>query len=645
VLNGFSSQCGSFISAWLSNINTKCCAFLPRFPRRQASQRAISTAFFVTKLSRYFLFVFLINQIAFQLCLAAATIERINISRNNEKLFMLVDSNWPIQYEFDTKKNGRTIAWTLKGADYYKALTDYFTAFDIDSLLDCMDNLVIVPLDDKAARFEADLGPGLTASVFESQAPNGSYRMVMQVNASAGTAPCFRPPIPAALVAEAGLFDAPTAPASKDIAVTSTPSLAAAATALAVPTHELTAEEIVKAEEQRRKKQMETAKANRRLIGLATDAEVQEHFEKEMAASRYLLSAELLFDKLNYSKKGGIKGVNWLQKYGDSEIRQFSLGIANELARFPYHLSLNSYTQYVKDGVRVDQRKVVINRARVGFRLNPAFTINAGIMYEPNNSDSSSDLGALPFLEKGLSTYLSAGYNPGVLLSYHGSSFSFDVGGFGQRSEMPDTSKSTSIRLAYSVRTDITNITTFDFAYSKAKLVDDQLVIAATPEANLILPLMYLGSQTNIDSMTRSGLGVIWIYHGFNYAAHTAQINLDTPNTGITQFSSKNLWFTWFSGDDHRRLHGAKFLPLRSKKSLNEIDWKSWEMGFRYSSLEDNTEEHLITKTLVLNWYVNQFVTIKNDYIFATQVASPNDPGRPIDNDADLFLTRLQISW
>lgn len=585
---------------------------------------------------------------------AATTIEQVNLSRDQNALRMLIDSNAPIQYQFDTKKKGAAISWSLKGADYYQALTDYFTVFDVDSLVNCLDNLVIVPVSKTAARFEADLGPGLMASVEESKAPNGSYRLIMKVSARKGAAPCFSRPIPAALVAAEGLFDAPAAASdSRSQSVTVTPVLPQAQAALpvpeaemaATPEHELTAEEIVKAQQQQRLQQLEAQKKQRRIVGMASDTELQEHFEKEISASSYVVNADILWDKLNYSNKGGVKGINWLQKYGDSELREIDAGISNPLARFPYHLSMQSYTQYIKDGVRVDERKAVLNRAWVGYRLSPTLSLKAGIMYEPYSGDSTSDLAALPFMERGLSTYLGPQYNPGVLLSYHGSFWGLDIGGFGQRSETPDTSQSSTIRLSYRAPISVSNIASFEVSFSKAKLVDDTLAIAATPEVNLILPTMYSAYQSQVDSVTRNSLAATWIFHGLNYSAQVAQLKLDTPNPGISDLSAKNLWFTWFSGETPRRRQGSKWLPLRSQKSLSEVDWKSWELGFRYSALEDNTEEHLITKTLVLNWYVNKFVTIKNDYIFATQVASPNNPAVPIDNDADLFVTRVQVSW
>jgi len=582
----------------------------------------------------------------------AAMVEQVNISRDEKRLIMLLDSNVPIQSKFETKKGGQHIVWSLKGADYYQALTDYFTVFDIDSLVDCLDNLVIAPETKTSARFEAELGKGLTASAIEGTSPSGSYRVMMQLTASKD-APCFSRPIPNSLVAAEGLFAKPTSPdvAAPPVNLPSTMSpAAAAAMASASPPseaqRELTAEEIVKAQEQERKKQLEAQKKERRLAGLASESEVQEHFEKQVSENQYVLNADILFDNLNYTNKGGLKGDNWLQKYGDSELREMDAGIANEQALFPYHVSMQSFKRYVnEDGDRVDEQKAVINRAWIGYRFTAAATIKAGIMYEPSSSDASSDLSALPFLEHGLSSALSPQYNPGVMFSYHSRSLELELGGFGKRSDLPDTTQSSSLRLAYRAPTSAYSVAIFDVSYNKAKLVDDTLAIAPSPEANLIVPNLYVALQTNVDSITRSCFGANWIFHGVNYSAQVAELEADTENPGIRKLSSKNLWVTWYSGSNSRQLLGSKWLPVRSLKSMSEIDWKSWELGFRYSALEDNTEEHLITKTLMLNWYINKYVTLKNNYIFATQVASPNNPLVPIDNDADLFVTRVQVSW
>ena len=197
-------------------------------------------------------------------------VELISVSRDQDKLQMLVDSRVTIQFEFDTKNNGKSIRWTLKGADY---------SFDIDSLLDCMDNLVIVPLSKNAARFEADLGSQLSASIVDSTAPSGAHRLILELRPTSNSAPCFDRPIPEALIAAPGLF-APTVP------VPSKPSRSASS-ALPVPTppvaaaaaeidHELTAEDIVKAQQRDRERhsifrvqnwhQFPTSLANRKLM-------------------------------------------------------------------------------------------------------------------------------------------------------------------------------------------------------------------------------------------------------------------------------------------------------------------------------------------------------------------------------------------
>jgi len=247
-------------------------------------------------------------------------------------------------------------------------------------------------------------------------------------------------------------------------------------------------------------------------------------------------------------------------------------------------------------------------------------------------------------MERGLDNYLLPQYNPGVMVSYLGRSLELEVGGFGQRQDLAQTSQSSSLRMAYVYRVGEGSLTQFDVSVRRLKFVDDSLEIGAAPEGNLILPL-YSASQSNIDSATSNGLGVTLIYGSFNYAAQVSQMDLTTANPGITQLSSKNLWISWLSGGNHRRFRAARWLPITSDKAFSEVDWGHWELGFRYSSLEDNTEEHLITKTLMVNWYVNRHITVKNNYIFATQVASPTDPARPIDNDADLFFTRLQFAW
>lgn len=606
---------------------SQCC----RFKRFECiSCNAQLKAWFNVFLTIALALLLLTQQVQAASTTSAAKVENFRIVRDNDALIILVDSNWPIQFEFDTPKNGAAIWLTLKGADYYAALTRYFTSFDIDSLADCLDNLVITPVNKNEARFEADLGEGLRASFKETKSATDAYRFMLVIKAKTGTAACFAHETPPALIAEPGLFAAPA------VAVTAPISMAA--------DHELTAEEIVKEEQRRRQQQKDALKKQRSLIGQASEDEIDELFQRELKQSHYVVNAQLLADSLVVSNKGGVAGDPWLQKYGDSEIREISLAIANEQARFPFHFSARSNMQYEKDGQRVDQLKTVLDRAWVGYRLSYGLSLRAGIMYEPYFTDSSSELHALPFMERGLSNYLSPQYNPGVLLRYQGPNFGLALGGFGQRSDEPDSEQSSDVRVSYRLYSSASNFASFDAGYNKAKPINGDIAIAASPQANLIQPNMYVGAQTNIDSLTRSGFGVIWISNGITYSAQVAQLELETNNPGIVSFSSKNFWISWVSGGNGRRLDGAKWLPLRSKKSLGEIDWGFWEIAYRYSALEDNTEEHLIVKTLALNWYVNKYVTIKNNYMFATQVASPTDPNRPIDNDADLFLVRLQIN-
>lgn len=563
----------------------------------------------------------LLTQMTVSLGAASARVKRINISRDNEKMLMLVDSNWPIQFQFETPKKGKAVSWSFKGADYYAALTRFFTNFDVDSLLDCMDNLKIIPRGKNAARFEADLGPNLRASVYESSAPNGDYRVVMMLRPTTKSSACFSHPIPSALVAPAALFSAP-----KPKVVPPAP------VAVAKAPQELTAEDIVKSQRQQKQAQRPAPALSAR----------ESAFQRGMADSHYSYLLAGSFDRLIYSNKGGVSGDNWLQKYGDSEFREISARIANEEARFPFFVSLRSYTQYIENNVRVDKRKLVLDRAWIGYRFSPGFSVRAGIMYEPSTSETASALDALPFLEKGLSDYISPQFNPGVLLSYQGDHLGVDVGGFGQRSVAPDTQTSRSARLSYRFNASSQSITRFDVAFSQATPVDNTLQVAASPETHLILPTMYdSGALTNVDSLSRASLGVALIYHGFNYAANMTNVSLDSSNAGISKFTAKNLWFTWLSGPKSRTLKNGRWLTLRSDKLFSEIDWRSWEIGFRYSAIQDNTEEQLITKTIALNWYFNKIITIKSNYIFATQVA---DPTRPLDNDADLFLVRLQLT-
>lgn len=549
-------------------------------------------------------------------------IEIVNVSRDRQTLRLLIVSRDPLDYNFATRKNGKAISLSLSGADYYKALTDYFTLFDIDSLLGCMDNLAIIPISKNAARFEADLGEGLEAEVLQSRAPSGAQRLVLEINNASGDAPCFAKPVPRALRPDPSLF----------IVAPVTPSLTEPPAIEAASAGEPTAEDIVKSQQGDQVSGLETASSGH-----------MKAFARETASSKMQWQAGFSLDSLAYSNKGGIKGVNWLKKYGDSEIREITASIRNERARIPYYLSMESFTEYIRDGQRVDERKFEINRAWAGYRLTPAVTVKAGIMYEPFVGESSTDKSSLPFLEKGLNNILSPQYNPGVMLSYYRGAWEMEAGGFGQRQDFADTSQSTSTRFAYLYRRGLTDLSKFEFSFSNIKLVDDELNIAASPDANLILPL-YNVSQANVSSATRAGLGVVVIYGGINYSVQAVQMKLNTPNPGLKKLNAKNFWVSWLSGSPKRILKNQRWLPVTSRKSISEVDWSRWEVGFRYSSIDDNTTEQMITKTIMMNWYINQHVILKANYIFASQVAN-SLYNRPLDNDADLFVIRLQFNW
>ena len=62
----------------------------------------------------------------------------------------------------------------------------------------------------------------------------------------------------------------------------------------------------------------------------------------------------------------------------------------------------------------------------------------------------------------------------------------------------------------------------------------------------------------------------------------------------------------------------------------------------RYSVISDDHDSELSTLTAGLNWYVNDFMQLKYNYIYALQPAT--DPNL-VDNDVDLMLLRLQLTY
>lgn len=579
--------------------------------------------------------------------LAIGQVKLVNLARESNKLKLTIESNRPISFEFEINEKSRSFSVGLQGADYYLALTDYFQVYDIDSLVNCLDDLTIIPVAEDAARFETKLGEGLSASVYDDTANSpGVFRVVIQfVARHPEKSPCF---------SGQGVAGQSTRQSIDDRAATAvTPVIEVPAPTPAIPIIAGKSYQGSGSNAAGQGPQVAAqADVERPVKPLAADVSVDVIPEKPTApivagaalkptppteANSTDIRGFLALDSLVYANKGGEKGDDWLDEQGDSEVREAMVDLRGNLNHWPFQLRVQSYQDLA------EKQKTVVSRASLGYGLTDVVSLDAGILAEPFGGDAASSLDVLPFLEPSLTTLLAPGYSPGLRLAYVSPSWQMDMGVFGKRADWPNSDQSVTTRFAFVPWQQSAQSVRVDLALSRWQVTEKTLAFAAYPDAHLIRPL-YTIVQPNSEAASTQGLAVSGALGSIAFTLDTVKVTT-TKSTGasaVAKISANSAWLSFMLTNETRQRNGNEWLPMKPTNSVNKGGWGAWELGARYSVISHDSLNKLSTITVGLNWYINDYMQLKYNYVYAVQAAT--EVGK-VNNDADLMELRLQLTY
>jgi phosphate-selective porin OprO/OprP len=195
------------------------------------------------------------------------------------------------------------------------------------------------------------------------------------------------------------------------------------------------------------------------------------------------------------------------------------------------------------------------------------------------------------------------------------------------------------------------------FAYSYRSR-EQNLRFRSRPEAHLSPRFINTGRLGMVDHENRVGAELAGVFGPFHFAGEymtsIVQMSHDV-NQHDPAFDGWYVQVGYFLTGEHRpyKKSSGQFDRVKPASNWDEGGTGAWEIAGRYSQL-DLTDSGINggvmeNYTLGLNWYLNPNVRIMWNYVH-TQVEDLGGLGVPvawrgIDDDADLFLMRLQVDF
>jgi len=195
------------------------------------------------------------------------------------------------------------------------------------------------------------------------------------------------------------------------------------------------------------------------------------------------------------------------------------------------------------------------------------------------------------------------------------------------------------------------------FAYSYRSR-EQNLRFRQRPEAHLSPRFINTGNLGMIDHESRIGAELAGVFGPFHFAGEYMTSLVQMSRDVNQEDPSFDGWYVqvgYFLTGEHRpyKKSSGYFNRVKPKSNWDEGGTGAWEIAGRYSQLDltDSGIDGGVMEnyTLGLNWYLNPNVRIMWNYIH-TQVEDLGGLGVPvawrgIDDDADLFLMRLQVDF
>ncbi len=171
----------------------------------------------------------------------------------------------------------------------------------------------------------------------------------------------------------------------------------------------------------------------------------------------------------------------------------------------------------------------------------------------------------------------------------------------------------------------------------------DDARFRSRPEAHLLPNFIDTGTLAN-DDVDLVGLELAGVWGPFSAQAEYVMASAD--NGVDADFAGYYVEASWFLTGEHRNYDRSKGAFSRvSPLAYGAEGNGAWQVAARFSSLDLDDGGvmggQLDDITLGLNWYINPNTRVYFNYI----LANVDDESVPVDDDANIFMIRLQLDW
>ncbi|MEW6236064.1 MAG: porin [Candidatus Omnitrophota bacterium] len=155
----------------------------------------------------------------------------------------------------------------------------------------------------------------------------------------------------------------------------------------------------------------------------------------------------------------------------------------------------------------------------------------------------------------------------------------------------------------------------------------------------------------NADAVDMIGAELAMVYGPFTLSSEYVHSEVDAVAADSPSFDSYYVQASYFLTGESRpyKLGEGMWTQVKPKNnfSLKNGGWGAWEVAARYTNL-DLSDTPVATAiggdmddyALALNWYLNPFTRVMWDYVH-----SESDDTAGVDQDADIFMMRLQLDF
>lgn len=273
--------------------------------------------------------------------------------------------------------------------------------------------------------------------------------------------------------------------------------------------------------------------------------------------------------------------------------------------------------------------------------------VRVGHIKEPFSLEYLTSSKYITFMERGLTTAMTPGYNSGInfkgnlfdkaMLWEIGAYTETDSWGKGQSDTYSITGRITG--LPYENEGDLLHL---GVAYSYRDFdKDDDVRYRERPEAHLA---NYYVDTTGFKAQSTNlvGLELLGIYGSFSLQGEYIMSDLKSDTVSNPNVNSYYIYASYFLTGEQRpysKTSGVLGCVSPNENFLAGSGIGAWELGARYSAIDLNnkglTGGKLADVTVGLNWYLNPNTRIMFNYVYADQ--------DDLEGKANIFMTRFQL--